>query len=108
MSKIEYDVIEGKETISDELKELLGSDISEMLEYSNNVRIRTVESPFIIANNFFDLREANNTLEEYNVTQVRMVTFTGGSMFTEYEKNGDDSYIIFGNQIEGFNIFNLI
>jgi hypothetical protein len=65
MSRIEYEVIEGKETISDELKELLGSDISEMLEYTKNVRIRTVESPFIIANNFFDLREANNTLEEY-------------------------------------------
>lgn len=108
MRKTEYDVIEGKDPISDELEELLGFDISEMLEYSDNVRIRTVESPFIIANNFFDLREANNTLEVYNCTELRMVTFTGGSMFTEYEKNGDDSYIVYGNQEEGFNIFNLI
>lgn len=108
MSRIEYDVIEGKDSISNELRKLFGPDMSEELDNARRVRIRTVRSPFIIADNFFDISEANNTLEEYNVTQVRMVTFTGGSMFTEYEKNGDDSYIVYGNREEGFNIFNLI
>ncbi len=37
-----------------------------------------------------------------------MVSFTGGNMFTEYVKDGEDAYIVQGNSEEGYNIFNLI
>ncbi len=68
-----------------------------------------MESPFIIADNTFDLREANNDLHEINVKRVKTVRFTGGSLYIVFEKTGDgDSYIIQGNFEEGFNIFNLI
>ena len=106
--KVEYDEINGKDTISEELKQILGSYISEELEFARKVQIRTVQSPFILPDNFFDLGEGNNTTEVYNVKEVRMVTFTGGNMFTEYVKDGEDAYIVQGNSEEGYNVFNLI
>lgn len=106
--KVEYEKINGKDNITDELKELFGPYIEEELEFARAVNIRTVQSPFILPDNYFDLREANNTTECYNVKEIRTVSFTGGSLFTEYEKDGENSYIVHGNSEEGYNVFNLI
>ncbi len=67
-----------------------------------------VKSPFILADNEFDLAEANNTLIEINVKKVKTCIFTGGAFYSIYEKTNDDSYLIHGNEEEGFNIFHLV
>lgn len=95
--------------ISDDLKALIGESLVEDLGNSK-VKITTVQSPFILADNCFDLRECNNMLEEFGVKRVETVQFTGGSFYIIFEKLSDDSdsYIIHGNDEEGFNIFNLL
>jgi hypothetical protein len=67
-------------------------------------KIRRVESPFILADNMFDLREANNDLYEIGVKRTKVISFTGGSMYIEFVKDGD-GIIIHGNREEGYNIF---
>lgn len=82
-----------------------------------HVTLTQVQSPFIIADNQFDLREANNYVIELNVRKIKTVSFTGGNYYTEYEKKAGNmdintglnlSYVIQGNGEEGFNIFQLI
>lgn len=114
MKEIEYYTYEQEgDEISTELLELIrnkcGDYIAEKVEESN-VKIRTVQTPFILPGNEFDLREANNDTEEINAKAIKCVSFTGGCFYKEYVKEdvNEDSYIINGNDEEGYNIFNLI
>jgi hypothetical protein len=77
---------------------------------TTEAQIINVESPFIIANNYFDLRESNNDMILIGVNCVKTVTFTGGSFYTIYEKDesSEVSCIFQGNEIEGYNLFMLI
>lgn len=68
------------------------------------VKIRQVESPFILADNIFDLREANNDIYEIGVKKIKEVQFTGGSRYTEFVKDGE-GIIVHGNLEEGYNFF---
>jgi hypothetical protein len=79
---------------------------SKRIDYGdfNKVKLRQVEEPFILADNEFDLREANNNIYEIGVKRVKTVTFPGGCYYAEYHKDGD-SIIIQGNYDEGYNIF---
>ena len=67
-------------------------------------KIRNVTSPFILADNVFDLREANNDLYEIGVKRTKVVEFTGGAMYIEFVKDGE-GVIVHGNNGEGYNIF---
>lgn len=73
------------------------------LEYAK-FKLRNVQSPFILADNVFDLREANNDLYEIGVKRTKVVEFTGGSIYMEFLKDGD-GIIVHGNGEEGYNIF---
>lgn len=77
----------------------------EEIEYCSVFKIRNVESPFILADNTFDLSEANNDLYEFGVKRTKTVQFTGGCFYIVYEKDSNDSIIIHGNMEEGYNIF---
>ena len=79
---------------------------SKKIDYRDfdKVKIRQVEEPFILADNEFDLREANNDIYQIGVKIVKTVTFTGGCYYAEYVKDGD-GIIIQGNYEEGYNIF---
>ena len=70
-------------------------------------KIRKVESPFILADNEFDLHEANNNLIEIGVKRNKVVEFTGGAFYIEFVKDGE-GIILHGNEEEGYNIFLLI
>jgi hypothetical protein len=67
-------------------------------------KIRNVQSPFIIADNGFDLQEANNKCYEIGVKRTKSVEFTGGAMYIEFAKDGE-GIIVHGNDTEGYNIF---
>ena len=67
-------------------------------------KIRNVQSPFILADNSFDLQEANNKCYEIGVKRTKSVEFTGGAMYTEFAKDGE-GIIVHGNDNEGYNIF---
>lgn len=110
MINIEYSPYLSKrnDKLSEELIEIISQHDEYFLE--KVVSIVTVESPFILADNNFDLREANNEMLEINVNRTKTVSFTGGACYIVYEKtpNTPYSYIIHGNEEEGFNVFNLI
>ena len=108
MEGINYSEINGKDVISKELEELFGEYVSEELEFAENVQIREVKSPFILADNDFDLREANNMLEVFGVVKTEQFVFTGGGIAIVYEKVGKVGYIVHGNDEEGYNIFKLV
>lgn len=114
MIKIDYTQVyylEESEPLSDELTNLLKNKCSYILDdlLNSKYKVSTVKSPFILADNNFDIEEANNTLEEINIKRVTLGSFTGGAIYIIYEKIGDiDNYIIHGNNEEGYNIFNLI
>ena len=67
-------------------------------------KIRNVQSPFILADNSFDLQEANNKCYEIGVKRTKSVEFTGGAMYIEFAKDGE-GIIVHGNDNEGYNIF---
>ena len=73
------------------------------IEYAK-FKIRNVQSPFILADNVFDLREADNDLYEIGVKRTKSVEFTGGAMYIEFVKDGE-GVIVHGNNEEGYNIF---
>ncbi len=77
----------------------------EEIDYCSVFKIRNVQSPFILADNEFDLSEANNDLYESGVKRTQTVQFTGGSFYIIFEKDSNDSIIIHGNMEEGYNIF---
>lgn len=99
-----------KTKISEELEELIRQEDGDIIDdIIDNCQVITVSSPFILPDNEFDLREANNDLLEINVKRVKNVSFTGGNFYIEFIKDGDDDcYVIQGNQEQGYNIFNLI
>lgn len=111
MKKFDYSTIEESDTMSNELESLFQNKCPMILDdiQSGHYKISTVKSPFILADNEFDIAEANNTLEEINVRRIQIGSFTGGAFYIVYEKIGEvDNYIIHGNDEEGYNIFNLI
>lgn len=87
-----YDLILKKDTY-------FGDEINQ-----RKFKIRNVESPFILADNVFDLRESNNDLYEIGVKRTKLVEFTGGAMYIEFVKDGE-GVIVHGNDEEGYNIF---
>ncbi len=108
METIDY-TIEIEDNISDEIPQPIidivsNQNIGEELEYST-VKVRHVESPFLLADNEFDMREANNDLFESGVEKTKLTQFTGGAVIVEYIKKDDLSFIVHGNEEEGYNIF---
>ncbi len=108
MEKINYSPYFDKtsDTLSNEMIEIINNELPyfmDDLKYSK-VKIRQVESPFILADNVFDLSEANNDNYEIGVKRTKTVQFTGGSMYIEYVKDGE-GIVIHGNIEEGYNIF---
>jgi len=106
--KINYSTYfeEISDKLSDEMIDLIENKDPYLLEEleESKFKIRQVESPFILADNEFDLREANNTLYEIGVKRTKVVQFTGGAIYIEFVKDGE-GVIIHGNQEEGYNIF---
>lgn len=106
MKKIEIDYstydVEGDE-VSKEILDL----IKEKYPYGlyGDFKLREVESPFIIADNDFDLRECNNHLIEIGVERSKVVSFNGGAFYIEYIKVADTAIVVQGNREEGYNIF---
>jgi len=108
MTERDYSNVEGDyNDLPSDIKLILESNIDvyilEDLEDSA-CQLRKVKSPFILADNDFDLREANNTLEEYNVDRVEQGTFTGGGFYNVYTTTST-GVIVHGNEEEGYNIF---
>lgn len=81
--------------------------IVEDLEYGEAVVVTKVNTPFILADNSFDLSEANNSREILNVNVIEQGSFTGGSFYDIYEviDKTKPAVIIHGNTEEGYNIF---
>jgi len=106
--------------ILENIKNIIITTIEEYSEYPldeeewenifSRAVIRKAKAYMIIANNNFDLNEANNYIYTANVKILQEVCFTGGSYFTSYEieDTTKPSYIIQGNLEEGYNIFELI
>jgi hypothetical protein len=107
MNKINYSPYDEKsDKIPDEIMKLIKSKnpyFADEIKHSK-VKIRQVQSPFILADNIFDLSEANNDLYEIGVKRTKTVEFTGGSMYIEFVKDGE-GIIVHGNEEEGYNIF---
>lgn len=108
MEQIDYNIFD-KETESDiipiEIFNILndtsyGDDIENSI-----VKVRKVTSPFILADNVFDLRECNNDIYEHGVERTKIVEFTGGSFYAEYVKTEDLAFILHGSTYEGYNLF---
>lgn len=99
-----------KTKISKELEELIREEDGDIIDdIIDNCQVITVSSPFILADNEFDIPDCNNYLLEINVKRTKLVSFTGGNFYVEYVKDDcDDCYVINGNEEQGYNIFNLI
>ena len=69
--------------------------------------VTKVKTPFILPGNYFDLHEANNTVESVNVNITETATFTGGAHYEIYEvlDLSKPSFVVQGNEEEGFNLF---
>ncbi len=109
MIEINYSPYEDKgkgDKIPKDISELLKKK-SPYFEQYGKFKIRKVESPFILADNEFDLRECNNELIEIGVKRNKVITFTGGAFYIEFIKDGE-GIILHGNEEEGYNIFLLI
>ena len=108
MEQIDYNIFD-IETESDAIP-------AEILEILNDtsygdevdcsiVKVREVTSPFILADNVYDLRECNNDMYEHGVERTKIVEFTGGSFYAEYVKTEDLAFILHGSMEEGYNLF---
>lgn len=112
MNKIEIDYstydVESDE-VSQELLDLIEKEYGDELyledNYHSGIKVRNVESPFILADNYFDLREANNDIIEIGVEIKKTITFNGGAFYNEYIKVSDPAIVVHGNGEEGYNIF---
>lgn len=93
--------------VSKEILDLIEQEYGDELNIDNtgSIKIRNVESPFIIADNEFDLHEANNDLIEIGVERSKVVSFSGGAFYIEYVKSADTAIVVQGNSEEGYNIF---
>lgn len=108
MKKIDYSPYGlNSDDVSQELIELIEAEFGDELyiDDTGSIKIRNVESPFIIADNDFDLHEANNNLIEIGVKRNKVVSFSGGAFYIEYIKTDDTSIVVQGNSEEGYNIF---
>ena len=108
LQNIDYSPYElDSDDVSQELLELIESEFGDELEIDDtgSIKIRNVESPFIIADNDFDLHEANNDLIEIGVKRSKVVSFSGGAFYIEYVKVEDTAVVVQGNREEGYNIF---
>jgi hypothetical protein len=101
-----YDAVSSDE-IPKHILDLIEHNYPNLFDYLENstVLIHNVESPFILAENEFDLCEANNQIYACGVDKIKTVSFTGGNFYMEYKKVDDLAFIIQGNEEEGFNIF---
>ncbi len=108
MEKINYSPYFDKtsDVLSDEMIEIIENKYPYFVDEikHSKIKIRQVESPFILADNEFDLSEANNDTYDIGVKRTKTVQFTGGSMYIEYVKDGE-GIVIHGNIEEGYNIF---
>ena len=106
MKTIEIDYstyeLEGDE-VSQEILDLIAEEYG--YELNGDFKLREVESPFIIADNDFDLRECNNELIEIGVERSKVVSFNGGAFYIEYIKTDEIAIVVQGNSEEGYNIF---
>ena len=93
--------------MSSKLEDLIKGEDEYLLDKIQNYKLFNVESPFILADNGFDLSEANNDLLEIGVKRIKTVQFNGGNFYIIFEKTSDDSYVIQGNSEEGYSIFKL-
>lgn len=93
---------EGDE-VPQEILELIEKEYGEL--YGGDFKLREVTSPFIIADNDFDLHEANNDLIEIGVERNKVVSFNGGAFYIEYIKTDETAIVVQGNSEEGYNIF---
>jgi hypothetical protein len=102
--KIDYSTyeVEGDE-VSQEILDLIEEEYG--YELYGDFKLREVTSPFIIADNDFDLRESNNEIIEIGVERSKVVSFNGGAFYIEYVKSADTSIVVQGNSEEGYNIF---
>jgi hypothetical protein len=105
---IEIDYSPYEETESD----IIPDNIKTIIEEKNwvvlddyIVKVRNVKSPFMLADNSFDLRECNNDIYLHGAEKTKEIIFTGGAMLIECEKTEDLSFILHGNDEEGYNIF---
>lgn len=107
MIERDYSEINGKyNELPSDIRLIIESNMShltEELEYSN-VQLRKIKSPFIMADNDFDLRECNNTFGKYNVDKVEQGSFTGGGIYIIYTTTST-GIIVQGNGEEGYNVF---
>jgi len=106
----EFDTIKGDwSKVEKSIKDLIESKMGYVVEdmEDSNCQVIHVNTPFILADNGFDLREANNTLEEVNAEITEQVSFTGGGFYNIYKVKdvSKPSIIVHGNIEEGFNIF---
>lgn len=101
---------EGQVIPEDILKAIEEVEGYDSFSEEDNFFLIEVESPFILADNEFDLHESNNKIIEVNVKAIKTVSFTGGNYYQIYEKDDKtlDSYILMGNEEEGYNIFKFI
>lgn len=102
--QIDYSTYEVEsDEVSQELMDLIENGLK--YEPTGALKVRNVESPFILADNYFDLNEANNNIIEIGVERVKTVTFNGGAFYTEYVKVAEPAVVVQGNSEEGYNIF---
>lgn len=108
MEKINYSPYdeESSDKISEDLIEIINKKYKFFMDdhEESDFKIYEVDSPFILADNFFDISDANNDLYEIGVKRTKEVSFTAGAMYIEFVKDGD-GVIIQGNEIEGYNVF---
>jgi hypothetical protein len=95
----------------EELKPVIENHNNNSREYipedflvDNFFKVWNVDTPFILADNDFDIDEINNELIEIGVKRAKVVSFTGGSLYIEYTKE-KEGIIIHGNSGDGYNIF---
>lgn len=109
MEKIDYSTYDvDSDILSDNIVNLINNKDPYLLdEIIDHVKIFNVSSPFILADNYFDLREANNETYEIGVIKTKVITFNGGAFYSEYIKDEsvEDNIIINGNDEEGYSIF---
>ena len=77
---------------------------------NSKVRLFNVESPFILADNYFDLNDDNNEQLLINTISTKTVIFTGGCQYDIIVKvnSSNLSFVVQGTVEEGYNIFIII
>ncbi len=110
MIEMDYTKIRGKwDNIDQTLKTIIENKFDYIVEdlECGEVVATKVNTPFILADNEFDLREGNNDRESLNVYITEQGSFTGGGFYDIYEvvDKTKPALILHGNGEEGYNIF---